>query len=259
MLEIVDYNTPSPNEWRMVIKGMRNAYKSWDKSDSVLEENYIYLDTHGDEITLSEAYERVCFRVTAPIGLDNFFIGNNDKNLLMNLSKLGTSDRKVLRQLNVTLEIRAPLFWWKQMDTYKIGTTTNSESTMHSITNKKFSIYDFSIEALNDIVEPCLCGTYANVFNGFIIDPLNDLRDRYKETGDHRYWKAIIELLPESYLQTRTWTGSYENILNMILQRYDHKLEEWQFFCKWCIQRIPLIKELIEEIKPEILEFLCLK
>lgn len=267
MLQITDFVLPSPDRWRIIIKGMRNAFKSWKNSDSliIIEDGYVeygeYQDMNLIEVRSRDYEDTIqdnCI-VSSVDTYQQFLLGKKDKNLLLSLSKLGSSDRKALRQLPITLEIKAPLFWWKQMDTYKVGTTANSESSMHCITNKKFELKDFSYdnESVPSTVEqPLLHCETADVFMEETINHLNELRKTYLETKDKWYWQKIIELLPESYNQTRTVSLNYEVIINIIIQRYNHKLSEWQVLCKWFIDNIPLIKDILMEINPEIISYL---
>lgn len=189
------------------VRGMRNPLQSYDKSDS-------YRDDKG-----------------------NFVLGPNDLDLAKRLTKAGESHRKCLRQIFVSADILAPLFWHKQMDQYKIGTTTNSTSTMHTIHKKEFLAEDFSHENLS--------GEYLESLN-LTIRILNLARRRYLETKDREHWDAMIQLLPSSYNQLRTWTGNYEVLLNIYHQRKHHKLGEWNTFCSW-IETLPYFKEICLE------------
>lgn len=270
MIRIDDYTTPSPDQWRIVIKGMRNAYKSWDRADSYLIYTCIKYDMDGYHGILnlnnntdidkkfSDVEKLEC--LTDEDSIINFYLGKADKNLLLSLSELGASDRKALRQLQVILEVEAPLYWWKQADKYQVGTVTNSESTMHTITKKEFQLSDFSYD--NFVAEH---RNFYKVSEDFklemkeeikttdfmqgIIKYLNDLRKNYLETKDKRYWTAIIQFLPESYNQTRTLSLNYEVLLNIYFQRRNHELEEWRIFCIWLIENIPLFKEIVEIIE----------
>lgn len=182
--------------------GMRNPLNSWDKNDTVFQE------------WESENY--------------NYFIkvGQNDKTLARKLIDAGSSHRKFMRQIFVSMDIKAPLYWWKEFDTYKVGTTANSCSTMHTITNKEFTIDDFSHDKM-------LATTKYSLRN--IVLHLNGLREIYLHEDDliikKKYWYSIIQLLPSSYNQLRTVTMSYENLRNIYEQRKSHKLDEWRDFC----------------------------
>jgi len=194
------------------IRGMRNPKNSWDKSDSVFSENK-----------------------------DDFVIGKNDLKLMKTLINSGSEHRKFLRQIFVSCDITAPLYWWKEFDTYKIGTTADSCSTMHTIHKREFTLDDFSHEHLINFHGEGEFSTF-----GVILGDLNWSREKYLETKDKRYWWQMIQLLPSSYNQKRTWTGSYENLINMYRQRKNHKLDEWREFCAW-IETLPYAKELIVE------------
>ena len=201
------------------IRGMRNPMNSWNKSDSHFE--------HGE-----------CE------------IGENDLRLMEKLVRNGSSHRKFLRQIFVSVDIIAPLYWWREFDTYKVGTTANSCSTMHKIHAKEFSIDDFSTEHLIDDTDLVIAdGIGETIVNpdGDIVDMngkdlveltirlLNAYRERFIETGDKKYWWQLIQLLPDSYNQKRTVTMNYENLHNMCKQRRNHKLDEWRFFCEWAM------------------------
>ena len=194
------------------IRGMRNPLNSWDKSDSVFGENP-----------------------------EDCVIGENDLALMRRLYKAGTEHRKYLRQIFVSTDITAPLYWWKEFDTYKVATTANSCSTMHTVHKKEFELDDFSHEHLYiDRLSP-YC---PEVMLQKQIEALNFWRRRYLETKNKSDWWQMIQLLPSSYNQRRTWTGSYETLISMYHQRKDHKLDEWQDFCKW-IKTLPYSEELI--------------
>ena len=194
------------------IRGMRNPMNSWDKSDTDWNNNWIE-------------------------GITD--IGENDLKLMEKLSKAGTDHRKFMRMITVYVDITAPLYWWKEFDTYKIGTVANSCSTMHKIHSKKFTLDDFSHEhilndeylygidnglKLGDIPHQLLCTT---------ICCLNGAREKYLKTNDKKYWWQIIQLLPSSYNQKRTVMLNYEVLANMYPARRSHKLDEWHTFCEW--------------------------
>lgn len=208
--------------WEAAIRGMRNPMNSWDKSDSV----FSVFDTVSDDVSKYEW-------VDAIIG-----IGHNDFDLMTRLSNAGTEHRKFMRMINVTMDISAPLYWWKEFDTYKVGTVANSCSTMHKIHAKEFTMDDFSYEHL---IEPAQ-DELANV-----IQALNEYREWYlkydhmkEEDKVHFYdgitckkdlWWQLIQLLPSSYNQKRTVQLNYEVLAGMYRQRKDHKLDEWHAFC----------------------------
>lgn len=200
--------------WDAAVRGMRNPMNSWDKSDSYW--------THIEDAETLE---------TAPF---QFFMGENDLKLAKSLSKAGSDHGKFLRMINVTVDITAPLYWWKEFDTYKVGTVANSCSTMHKIHAKEFDLSDFSWEHLGkeelDILDT-------------IIYSLNWNREKFIETKDKRYWWNMIQLLPSSYEQKRTVQLNYQVLKSMYFARRHHKLDEWRKFCDWC-ESLPYFKEL---------------
>lgn len=198
-------------EW--AFKGMRNPMNSWDKSDS----NWLFQE-----------------------------IGENDLALARKLINAGSEHRKFLRQIYVSVDITAPLYWWKEFDTYKIGTVANSCSTMHKIHAKEFTLDDFSHEHLtNWSHDGELCRDWLGDLEDLIED-LNFARELFLSTGDKKYWWQIIQLLPSSYNQTRTVTMTYENIYTMRKQRKGHKLDEWSIdFFNWS-DELPHLKELFD-------------
>lgn len=195
------------------IRGMRNPMNSWDKSDTVID----------------------C--ITGRI----ITIGENDLELMRRLYKAGTEHRKYLRQIFVSMDITAPLYWWKEFDTYKIGTTANSCSTMHKIHAKEFTLDDFSHEHLLHT------GDEDNPID-FIIHWLNYYRTRYLKTKNKDYWWQIIQLLPTSYNQRRTITMNYENAVSIIRQRTGHKLDEWNEFVS-ALCKLPYLDDITKEDK----------
>ena len=205
------------------IRGMRNPMNSWNKSDSCWKDselNPIYHDDFNDGVT---AYS----------------IGENDKDLMKRLFKGGTEHRKYLRMIQVYVDITAPLYWWKEFDTYKIGTVCNSCSTMHKIHSKEFTLDDFSHEHLS-------CGEYGNVeMMKCVIDCLNVAREKFIETKDKSEWWQMIQLLPSSYNQKRTVMLNYEVVVNIINQRKNHKLDEWHQLVDE-FKQIPMIEYLME-------------
>ena len=200
-------------EW--AFKGMRNPMNSWDKSDS----NWLFQE-----------------------------IGENDLTLARKLISAGSEHRKFLRQIYVSVDITAPLYWWKEFDTYKIGTVANSCSTMHKIHEKEFTLEDFSCEHLIDEPFPVTdkyVETYLDCMED-TIKALNCARRMFLETKNKKYWWQIIQLLPSSYNQTRTVTMTYENIYTMRQQRKGHKLDEWRIdFFNWS-DELPHLKELFD-------------
>lgn len=192
--------------FRHAIRGMRNPMNSWDWSDS-----YWDLEDGG------------------------FTIGDNDLRLMQQLYNSGQSHRKYLRQIFVSMDITAPLYWWKEADTFKVGTVSNSCSTMHKIHAKEFEMSDFSHEHLElTFYWKCLeCTVHC----------LNVAREEYLKTKDKTYWWQMIQLLPSSYNQKRTLTMSYENVMNILDTRENHKLDEWVEFCG-ILKRLPYITEI---------------
>ena len=177
------------------------------------------------------------------------FLGHNDIDLAQRMIHAGTPNDKFLRQIFVSIDITAPLYWWKEMDTYKVATTANSTSTMHKlastpITKECFEMddYDGSLKIYDK--EPYNIDDYIDDMWDSIIDYCETLRKKYLETKDQRYWKELIRLLPESWLQTRTWTANYATLRNIYHWRKNHKLTEWHQFCKF-IETLPYAKELI--------------
>ena len=187
------------------VRGARNPMNSWDRMDSQTDEG------------------------------GAFILGEGDLELARRLCRAGSDERKFMRQILLSVDICAPLYWWKEFDTYKVGTTANSTSTMHKIHSKPFSEQDFSVEKLDDALR---------VVFETLIGYLETLRVRYNETKDKALWYQIIQLLPSSYNQLRTVTMSYENLVNMYGARRGHKLDEWRAFCRW-IENLPYAKELI--------------
>ena len=211
--------------WEHAIRGMRNPKNSWAKSDSGPECPY------GKEKCCGECQQ-------------NFCIGPNDKQLMMALRNAGTDHRKFMRMITVYLDITAPLYWWKEFDTYKVGTVANSCSTMHKIAEKEFTLENFSCEHLLSywweekvnptIIYPCTPMQHLNQ----TIACLNVCRKKYLETKDKKYWWQMIQLLPSSYNQRRTVMLNYEVLANIYKSRRNHKLDEWHTFCDW-IEGLP--------------------
>lgn len=202
------------------IRGMRNPLNSWDKSDSY--NNYcVEYKEDGEEV--HHPYYRV---------------GATDLSLMKRLYKAGTEHRKYLRQIMVSMDITAPLYWWKEFDTYKVGTTSNSCSTMHTIHKKEFELDDFSHEHLNKTALEVLSST---------IDCLNEYREHYLACECKIDWWQIIQLLPTSYNQKRTITMNYETVVSILHQRKNHKLDDWREFCEILLQELPYIREITKE------------
>lgn len=211
MIKIEHVVTASPEQMEFIIEGMRNPMNSWDKSDS-----YAGHENMG-------------------AGNEYFHLGENDRSLMQRLSNAGTDDRKFMRMMPVYARITAPLYWWKEFDTYKVGTVANSCSTMHKIAAKEFTIEDFSHEHLD---------IYALEILNNIIRVLNTYRDLYVNYESNAFeiedwpskkdiWWQMIQLLPSSYNQTRNVMLNYEVLANIYKSRKDHKLDEWREFCRW--------------------------
>ena len=219
--------------WEAAIRGMRNPMNSWDKSDS------FYCYNRPACIGCIYGIDGSC---TAKHP-DVYVFGPNDLDLARRLAKGGPVHAKYRRQIFVSVDITAPLYWWKEFDTYKVGTTANSCSTMHKIRAKEFTLEDFSCEHLLDSdggFQTCCdhCGEHTTVtptdMLNLTIDTLNHYRGLYLLTKDKKYWWQMIQLLPSSYNQKRTVTMTYENLYNMYHFRKDHKLDEWRVgFCEW--------------------------
>ena len=226
MLEIQDYDVMG---FRMAIHGMRNAMNSWNKSDS---EQCRFRCLAIDDST--EEFE--CNEMCGGHFLKGYTqIGPADMKLAKNLIKAGSSDRKFLRMIHVQVDVLAPLYWWKEADTYKIGTTTNSCSTMHTIHKRELTLDDFSHEHITGDGLSALEST---------IGQINFARIAFLETKDTSYWQEMIQLLPSSYNQLRTWDLDYETLMSIYFQRRHHKLEEWRQFCDW-IRKLPYMEEFI--------------
>lgn len=205
--------------WESAIRGMRNPLNSWNKSDSRWTNGYID-DNH---------------KTVQQIGEMEYQVGQTDLKLMKSLSKAGSDHGKFLRFINVTVDITAPLYWWKEFDTYKVGTVANSCSTMHKIHDKEFTLDDFSIEHLNpDVIK--------NPFNN-IIACLNFFRGIYLQYKDKEDWWQMIQLLPSSYNQKRTVQLNYQVLKSMYFARRNHKLDEWHTLCSW-MEELPYFKEI---------------
>lgn len=232
--------------WEHAIRGMRNPKNSWEKSDSGVCATHglahcadcVYTDCHADDVEISTKY----------------ILGSNDLNLMTTLRNAGTDHRKFMRMITVYLDITAPLYWWKEFDTYKVGTVANSCSTMHKIAAKEFTLEDFSHEHLNskdhhrdwitsavvDEDETFLHKVWATPLDilKFTIEMLNSYRIEYLESNDKDDWWQMIQLLPSSYNQKRTVMLNYEVLANIYKSRRHHKLDEWHTLCNW-IEGLP--------------------
>ena len=230
MIKLENVVLASPEQMEFIIEGMRNPMNSWEKSDS-----------HIDPDLYS---------------LDNIEIGSNDLSLMQRLSNAGTEHRKYMRMMPVYVRITAPLYWWKEFDTYKVGTVANSCSTMHKIAEKEFTMSDFSTEHLftegqnvysntAPITEDDLFVNSTELMR-IMIEVLNQYREDFLDTQNKSYWWQLIQLLPSSYNQTRNVMLNYEVLANIYRQRKNHKLDEWREFCKW-IETLPYSELIIGE------------
>lgn len=213
--------------WEHAIRGMRNPMNAWDKSDS-----YPAVDCGKCGIVEREGVCKPKEHDCTPF--ECYAIGPNDLSLMQKLFKGGTEHRKYLRQIFVLLDITAPLYWWKEFDTYKVGTVANSCSTMHKIQAKEFTQDDFSHEHLAEDSLLILDG---------VIDQLNAARSIFNENHDKDEWWQMIQLLPSSFNQRRTVTLTYENLFAIIRQRTGHKLDEWNCLCE-ILKGLPYVKEI---------------
>ena len=211
--------------WEAAIRGMRNPMNSWDKSDSGWDASIF----HFDKDYIAVMSERFSY--------SDYELGPNDKDLMKRLRNAGTDHRKFMRMITVYVDITAPLYWWKEFDTYKVGTVANSCSTMHKIADKEFELSDFSYEHLFDVMIGDVEFLPIEILD-HTIDCLNMCRDRYIKTKDKEYWWQMIQLLPSSYNQKRTVMLNYEVLANMYRSRKNHKLDEWHVLCDW-IKTLP--------------------
>ena len=223
--------------WEPAIRGARNPMNSWDKSDSL----FFDYETKDDEAVCHDI--RKTSHTIIPSDWREYYevhgdlvMGPNDLKLLTNLAKAGSDEAKFRRMIVVYVDITAPMYWWKECDTYKVGTVRNSCSTMHKIHAKEFGLEDFSCEKLTH-------GAQSEL-NYNVIDILNIARKRFIETKDKDHWWNMIQLLPSSYNQRATLMLNYEVLANMYHARKNHKLDEWRSFCTW-VETLPYAKELI--------------
>lgn len=270
------------------IHGMRNPMNSWDKSDSFFGIADIYntdiftdvvdawiekenierrergaeeyshdMEYYNEYYDILEKYENWLLENGVLNSSDNYdglynvaFLGPNDIGLAQKLIIAGNEHAKFTRQIFVSVDITAPLYWWKEFDTYKVGTVANSTSTMHKLSSIPITkdMFEFDnpwlVVSKYTITHGGECEIVFSDYIDDIIDMCENLRLKLKETGDSRYWKALIQILPSAYVQTRTVTMSYANLRNIYFQRQHHKLSEWAEFCEW-IKTLPYSKELI--------------
>ena len=206
---MIKFNNTAVMNFENAMRGARNPLNSWARSDSSYDEN------------------------------GNFVFGLNDLDLAKRLCQAGNDHRKFIRQIFISVDITAPIYWWKEYDTYKVGTVANSTSTMHKIHSKPFELADFSTDHMTDEALDTMT---------VMVESLEEIRLKYMETKDKALWYSLIQLLPESYHQMRTCTMSYENAIAMYNARHNHKLEEWHTFCDWVCE-LPYFMELFPFIK----------
>lgn len=222
--------------WEAAIRGMRNPKNSWDRSDSEYGCEYGCEEYRCDSCEVDLFYNRCSNKYK------NYIVGPNDHDLMMRLAKGGPVHAKYRRMITVYVDVTAPLYWWKEFDTYKVGTVANSCSTMHKIAAKEFTLEDFSHEHL--IIESEREGAlnWGDVIPmealHIVIRALNESRIKYLQTNDKRYWWQMIQLLPSSYNQKRTVMLNYEVLAGLYPMRKNHKLDEWREFCDW-IETLP--------------------
>lgn len=222
--------------WEAAIRGARNSFNSWDKSDSAA--CYFCRDNGTNPGFCDDGLYDKTIVLSNPDG-SCFEIGPNDQKLMKKLAKAGPSHAKYRRFITVTMDVTGPLYWWKEMDTYKVSTVANSCSTMHKIHAKEFTLEDFSCEHLI-LDEPIPTRVYsAKDMMEATVANLNLFRRLYLDTKDKKYWWQMIQLLPSSYNQKRTLLVNYEVLANLYHQRKGHKLDEWQTFCEW-IKGLPM-------------------
>ncbi|WP_418963107.1 hypothetical protein [Butyribacter intestini] len=206
---MIKFDNTAVMNFENAMRGARNPLNSWARSDSSYDEN------------------------------GNFVFGPNDLDLAKRLCQAGNDHRKFIRQIFISVDITAPIYWWKEYDTYKVGTVANSTSTMHKIHSKPFELTDFSTDHMTDEALDTM---------KVMVESLEEIRLKYMETKDKALWYSLIQLLPESYHQMRTCTMSYENAIAMYNARHNHKLEEWHTFCDWVCE-LPYFMELFPVIK----------
>ena len=279
---MIQYDNLSVSNMSNAIRGMRNPLESWNQLDSryglgdyddeysatrlfdttdawMSYLGYGYLEDMETEVDRKQwlsaekeiekwLWDNSLLDKDGPYE-DRFYFGPKDLKLAQSLIRAGTDESKFMRQIIVSVDITAPLYWWKEMDTYKVGTVANSTSTMHKLTSRPIKNFDFSFDLCfysNSILDN---GTYKYDYEvremfDQIIQNCEWLRQKYVETKENYYWRALIQLLPESYNQTRTWTANYAVLRNIYFARRNHKLTEWREFCQW-IESLPWAKELI--------------
>lgn len=221
MLKIENVVLPSPEQWQAVIRGMRNPKNSWNRSDSEVTNHVLEAWPHETVKTFDK-------------------LGPNDHNLMMKLAKGGPVHAKYRRMINVWFDVTAPMFWWKEFDTYKVGTVRNSCSTMHKIHVKPFDIEDFSHEGCDEV-------PFARMALEELIRTLETLRTLFNDTQEKKYWRALIELLPSNYNMKATICTNYEVLGHMLFDREGHKIVEWHTFCDW-VRSLPYSEIMTQKV-----------
>ena len=239
---MIKLEKPLASGWMAAVRGLRNPMNSWEKSDSVfkVDDGPVGIDILGRPVELSGDIK------WRSLGFETVFIGEKDHDLMMRMARGGSDEAKFRRMINVTVDITAPLYWWKEFDTYKVGTVANSCSTMHKIHDKEFTLEDFSCEHLGfydpekEIDEQDDTGIGVEGIQAWPVDILTDIivclnhnRRKFLETKDKKYWWQMIQLLPSSYNQKRTVQMNYEVLAGIYPKRKEHKLDEWRGFCEW--------------------------
>ena len=244
--------------WEASIRGLRNPMNSWDMSDSVWMPETPRVNIYGETVEIVPAHYTIICNLTnksdshwglaeGEVDYDGklaYYIGENDLKLMQTLSKAGSDHGKFLRMINVTCDITAPLYWWKEFDTYKVGTVANSCSTMHKIHAKEFTLDDFSHEHLIEL--EVVDGEQFSTLDylKLLVTRLNLCRKKYLETKDKIYWWQMIQLLPSSYNQKRTVQLNYQVLKQMYFARRNHKLDEWHTLCEW-MESLPYFLEVV--------------
>ena len=234
MIKLENIILPSADQWKAIIFGARNPLNSWDRSDS-------FCVPAPDNCNGCHDYNKCSYIFEQDGKPYRSSIGPNDLDLMKRLAKAGTDHRKFMRMITVYTDITAPLYWWKEFDTYKVGTVANSCSTMHKIADKEFTLEDFSCEHLyaeDDIDGMYYSTTAEEEFTStdvlkVVIEALNNYHEMYLATKDKKDWWQMIQLLPSSYNQRRTVMLNYEVLANIYKSRSNHKLNEWHVFCDW--------------------------
>lgn len=268
----MNFKNTQVSNFEGAFRGLRNPLESWERSDSAFgldtvdsDVDWIIADSYCDRDKIDFNSDNFCevneqyaewLRTNGILKFDEdcieyAYIGPKDLDLAHRMIKAGTSDSKFLRQINVSVDITAPLYWWKEFDTYKIGTVANSTSTMHKLATTPITLecferddYTNSLMLSEENTEEAVVGYFVDDMAKELISHLETLRLKYLETKDKRYWKELIRWLPNGWLQTRTVTLNYAVLRNQYFQRQHHKLSEWHKYCKW-IESLPYSADLI--------------